>query len=112
MPATRRGTGGGEALRHRFRRCRRAVDLEYGYITTVLSAKERQRAGPKDGAQAAATVALDPLGGVSAVIDSLPQGQGHRTTAGAIIGDVFGLPPAAVRIAAALDTGRGARSFG
>ena len=82
-----------------------------GYITTVLSAKERQRAGPKDGAQAAATVALDPLGGVSAVIDSLPQGQGHRTTAAQIISDVFGLPPAAVRIEAALDTGRDAWSI-
>ena len=82
-----------------------------GYITTVLSAKERQRAGPKGGAQAAATVALDPLGGVSAVIDSLPQGQGHRTTAAQIIGDVFGLPPAAVRIEAALDTGRDAWSI-
>ena len=82
-----------------------------GYITTVLSAKERQRAGPKGGAQAVATVALDPLGGVSAVIDSLPQGQGHRTTAAQIIGDVFGLPPAAVRIEAALDTGRDAWSI-
>ena len=34
-----------------------------GYITTVLTAEERQQAGPKGGAQAAATVALDPLGG-------------------------------------------------
>jgi 2-furoyl-CoA dehydrogenase large subunit len=48
-----------------------------GYITTVLSPQERQKAGPKGGAQAAATVALDPLGGVSVAIDSVPQGQGH-----------------------------------
>src|SRR5437763_16690466 len=41
-----------------------------GYITTVLTPKERQRAGPKGGAQAAAAVAIDPLGDVSAVIDS------------------------------------------
>ena len=46
-----------------------------GYITTVLSPQERQKAGPKGGAQAAATVALDPLGGVSVAIDSVPQGQ-------------------------------------
>jgi 2-furoyl-CoA dehydrogenase large subunit len=82
-----------------------------GYITTVLSAEERQKAGPKGGAQAAATVALDPLGGVSAVIDSLPQGQGHRTVAAQIIGDVFGLPASAVRVEAALDTGRDAWSI-
>src|ERR1700681_4097570 len=82
-----------------------------GYITTVLSPEERQRAGPKGGAQAVATVALDPLGGGWGVIDSLPQGQGHRTVAAQIIGDVFGLPPSAVRVEAALDTGRDAWSI-
>jgi 2-furoyl-CoA dehydrogenase large subunit len=82
-----------------------------GYITTVLSPEERQRAGPKGGAQAAATIALDPLGGVSAVIDSLPQGQGHRTAAAQIIGDVLGLPASAVRVEATLDTSRDAWSI-
>src|SRR6201994_4260004 len=42
-----------------------------GYITAVLSPEERDRAGPKSGAQAAATVSLDPLGGVSVAIDSV-----------------------------------------
>ena len=42
-----------------------------GYITTVLALEERQKAGPKGGAQAAAAVALDPLGGISVIIDSL-----------------------------------------
>jgi 2-furoyl-CoA dehydrogenase large subunit len=82
-----------------------------GYITTVLSPEERQKAGPKGGAQAATTVAIDPLGCVSAIIDSLPQGQGHRTVAAQIIGDVFGLPASAVRVEAALDTGRDAWSI-
>jgi len=82
-----------------------------GYITTVLSLEERQKAGPKGGAQAAAAVAIDPLGDVSAVIDSLPQGQGHRTVAAQITGDVFGLPASAVRVEAALDTGRDAWSI-
>ncbi len=36
-----------------------------GYITTVLTPEERRKAGPKNGAQSTATVALDPLGGVS-----------------------------------------------
>jgi len=114
-----------DALRHRRGEARAAGRLygigfaaivepsisNMGYITTVLSREERQRAGPKGGAQATATVALDPLGGVSAVIDSLPQGQGHRTAAAQIIGDVFGVPASAVRVEAALDTGRDAWSI-
>ncbi|OLD92253.1 MAG: hypothetical protein AUG92_02085 [Alphaproteobacteria bacterium 13_1_20CM_4_65_11] len=66
-----------------------------GYITTVLTPKERARAGPKGGAQAAAAVALDSLGGISVIIDSLPQGQGHRTVTAQAVGDVFGLPGSA-----------------
>ena len=50
-----------------------------GYITTVLTAEERRKAGPKDGAVSHATVAVDPLGAVTVTADSLPQGQGHRT---------------------------------
>ena len=82
-----------------------------GYITTVLTPKERQRAGPKGGAQAAAAVALDPLGGISVIIDSLPQGQGHRTVTAQVVGDVFGLPASAVQVETALDTGRDAWSI-
>jgi 2-furoyl-CoA dehydrogenase large subunit len=82
-----------------------------GYITTVLSPEERQRAGLKSGAQAAATVALDPLGGVSVTIDSLPQGQGHRTVTAQIVADVFGLDPAVIRVDATLDTARDAWSI-
>src|SRR6202043_1309132 len=79
-----------------------------GYITTVLSPQERQKAGPKGGAQAAATVALDPLGGVSVAIDSVPQGQGHRTVTAQIVADVFGLTPAVIRVDAGLDPSKDA----
>jgi 2-furoyl-CoA dehydrogenase large subunit len=82
-----------------------------GYITTVLSPPERRKAGPKSGAQAAATVALDPLGGVSVTIDSLPQGQGHRTATAQIVADVFGLTPAAIRVDTAFDSGKDAWSI-
>jgi len=82
-----------------------------GYITTVLSPEERQKAGPKGGAQAAATVSFDPLGGVSVRIDSLPQGQGHRTVAAQVVADVLGLEPSAIRVDAALDTGKDAWSI-
>jgi 2-furoyl-CoA dehydrogenase large subunit len=82
-----------------------------GYFTTVLSPQERERAGPKGGAQAAATVAVDPLGGVSVMIDSVPQGQGHGTVTAQIVADVFGLTPAEIRVDTALDTGKDAWSI-
>ncbi len=82
-----------------------------GYITTVLTPQERQRAGPKGGAKAAATVALDPLGGVSVAIDSVPQGQGHRTVTAQVVADVFGLTPDAIRVDASLDTAKDAWSI-
>jgi 2-furoyl-CoA dehydrogenase large subunit len=82
-----------------------------GYITTVLTADERRRAGPKSGAQAAATVALDPLGGVTVVIDSVPQGQGHRTVVAQVVADVFGLQAAAIGVNTELDTNKDAWSI-
>jgi 2-furoyl-CoA dehydrogenase large subunit len=75
-----------------------------GYVTTVLGPEERDRAGPKSGAQAAATVSLDPLGSVSVWIDSVPQGQGHRTATAQIVADLFGLTPEAIHVEAAIDT--------
>ncbi len=61
-----------------------------GYITTVLTAEERRRAGPKNGAQATATITLDPVGSVSVQVASAPQGQGHRTVLAQVVADVFG----------------------
>ncbi|MEZ5789135.1 MAG: xanthine dehydrogenase family protein molybdopterin-binding subunit, partial [Xanthobacteraceae bacterium] len=82
-----------------------------GYITTVMSAEERRRAGPKNGAQATATVALDPLGSVSVHIASTPQGQGHRTVAAQVVADALGLGPSDVRVITDLDTARDAWSI-
>ncbi|MFZ2007887.1 MAG: xanthine dehydrogenase family protein molybdopterin-binding subunit [Stellaceae bacterium] len=82
-----------------------------GYITTVLSPEERRRAGPKNGAQAAAVVALDPLGGITAIVDSAPQGQGHRTVIANLVAEIFGLAPQTIRVETALDTARDAWSI-
>jgi 2-furoyl-CoA dehydrogenase large subunit len=82
-----------------------------GYITTALTAEERRRAGPKNGAHATATIALDPLGAVSVHIASTPQGQGHRTVAAQIVAGVFGLRPDDVRVITDLDTTRDAWSI-
>lgn len=81
-----------------------------GYITTVLTAAERERAGPKGGALAAATVGVDALGGVTVTVASVPQGQGHRTVLAQVVADVFGLAPGDVAVGTDLDTGRDAWS--
>ena len=82
-----------------------------GYITTVLTPEERRKAGPKNGAQATATVALDPLGGVSVHVASVPQGQGHRTVLSQIVADALGLKPSDIRVVSDLDTARDAWSI-
>ncbi|AXK79252.1 xanthine dehydrogenase family protein molybdopterin-binding subunit [Pseudolabrys taiwanensis] len=82
-----------------------------GYITTVLTANERAKAGPKNGAQATATIAIDPVGSVSVHISSTPQGQGHRTVIAQVVADVLGLKPDDIRVATDLDTGKDAWSI-
>jgi 2-furoyl-CoA dehydrogenase large subunit len=82
-----------------------------GYISTVLTAAERRKAGPKNGAQATATVALDPVGGVTVHVASVPQGQGHRTVLSQVVADVFGLKPQDVRVNTEIDTAKDAWSI-
>jgi 2-furoyl-CoA dehydrogenase large subunit len=82
-----------------------------GYITTVLTATERRKAGPKNGAQATATVSIDPLGSVAVHVASVPQGQGHRTVLAQVVADVFGLTPADIRVNAEIDTAKDAWSI-
>jgi 2-furoyl-CoA dehydrogenase large subunit len=82
-----------------------------GYITTVLTPEERRKAGPKNGAQATATVSLDPGGAVSIHVSSVPQGQGHRTVVAQIAADALGLKPADIRVVTEMDTGRDAWSI-
>jgi 2-furoyl-CoA dehydrogenase large subunit len=82
-----------------------------GYITTVLTPEERRKAGPKNGAQATATIALDPGGAVSVHVASVPQGQGHRTVVAQIAADALGLRPADIRVVTDMDTARDAWSI-
>lgn len=82
-----------------------------GYITTVLTPEERRKAGPKSGAQATATISLDPLGSVSVHVSSVPQGQGHRTVLSQIVADALGLKPSDICVIADLDTARDAWSI-
>ena len=82
-----------------------------GYITTVLTAAERRKAGPKNGAQATATIAIDPVGSVSVHVSSVPQGQGHRTVLSQVVADVLGIAPADIRVVTEIDTAKDAWSI-
>jgi len=75
-----------------------------GYISTALTHEERLKAGLKNGAHACATITLDPLGSIIAVIDSLPQGQGHKTVVQQIIGSVFSIELSKIVVNSDLDT--------
>lgn len=75
-----------------------------GYISTLKTAEEREKAGPKDGAVASCTVSVDALGAVTVVGDSVPQGQGHQTTLAQIVADVLGLRPKDITVNLETDT--------
>ena len=75
-----------------------------GYITTALTTAERARAGPKDGAAASATVAVDPLGSITAHVASTPQGQGHRTLIAQVVAEALGVALGDVTVNVELDT--------
>ena len=82
-----------------------------GYITTVLTPEERRRAGPKNGAQATATISLDPTGAVTVQVASVPQGQGHRTVLAQVVADTLGARPQDVRVVTEMDTAKDAWSI-
>ena len=77
-----------------------------GYLSTLLSADARDRAGPKNGAVSMVTVNVDPLGSVSMTADVTVQGQGHETVLSQIVADRLGLAPDDIEVSLALDTGR------
>ncbi|WP_345817208.1 molybdopterin cofactor-binding domain-containing protein (plasmid) [Paraburkholderia sp. PREW-6R] len=81
-----------------------------GYITTVMPAEARRKAGPKSGAIASATVSVDLLGGVVVTIASTPAGQGHMTVCAQVVADVLGLDPKDIVVNVEFDTHKDAWS--
>ena len=75
-----------------------------GYISLAETAEERRRGRPKSGNAEGATVAMNPLGGVTVRLSTVPQGQGHRTVAAQVAADVLGLVPADVAVQSEMDT--------
>jgi 2-furoyl-CoA dehydrogenase large subunit len=78
-----------------------------GYVSLALTHEQRSKLLPKSGAGAAARVTIDAGGAVIVHIDSVPQGQGHRTAAAQIVADELGVDPGIVRVVTALDTQEG-----
>lgn len=79
-----------------------------GYVTVALDPQERSRPDylPKSGALEAATVQIQPLGQVSVVLSTTPQGQGHETIAAQIVADELGISPEEVEVVEEFDTSR------
>jgi 2-furoyl-CoA dehydrogenase large subunit len=77
-----------------------------GYLSTLLTAEARERAGAKSGAVALATVAIDPLGAVSVTGDVPVEGQGHGTALAQIVAAELGLEVEEVGVNLELDTAR------
>lgn len=81
------------------------------YVTLAQTPEERAKAGGRSGGTAAASVSIDPSGGVTVQLDSTPAGQGHATVAGQVVADRLGLKPEDINVVTALDTHTGGWSL-
>lgn len=77
-----------------------------GYLSTLLTAEARDKAGPKSGAVSMVTVNIDPLGAVSVTADVTVQGQGHETVLSQIVADRLGLTTDDIKVVLELDTAK------
>ncbi|MEK7386733.1 MAG: xanthine dehydrogenase family protein molybdopterin-binding subunit, partial [candidate division NC10 bacterium] len=77
-----------------------------GYVATALDPQFRAKPEylPKSGAVDSATVKVDPLGRVIAILGTTPQGQGHQTIVSQIVADELGLVPEDVTVVDEMDT--------
>src|SRR2546421_9642067 len=82
-----------------------------GYLGVAFTAEERAKQLPKSGCTAAATIAIDALGGITVRIDSTPEGQGHETVVQQIVAEVLDTQPRSIRVIADMDTATSAWSI-
>ncbi|MBI4587977.1 MAG: xanthine dehydrogenase family protein molybdopterin-binding subunit [Candidatus Rokubacteria bacterium] len=77
-----------------------------GYDTVALDPQFRSKPEylPKSGATESATVKVDPLGKVIAILGTAPQGQGHQTIVAQIVADELGISPDDVTVVDEMDT--------
>ena len=77
-----------------------------GYLSTLLTAQAREKAGPKNGAVSMATVNVDPLGAISVTADVTVQGQSAETVLAQIVADELGLTSDDVEVVLEMDTAK------
>jgi 2-furoyl-CoA dehydrogenase large subunit len=77
-----------------------------GYLSTLMTASARERAGPKNGAVSMATVNIDPLGAITVTADVTVQGQSHETVLAQIVADELGLKADDVEVVLEMDTAK------
>jgi len=75
-----------------------------GYVTLAQTAVEREATLAKSGNVEGASVAVDPLGGITVRLGTTPQGQGHRTVCAQVVADELGCAPEDVTVLSELDT--------
>ncbi len=77
-----------------------------GYLSTLMTAQAREKAGPKNGAVSMARVTVDPLGAVTVTTDVTVQGQSHETVLAQIVAQELGLSPDEIEVVLELDTAK------
>jgi len=77
-----------------------------GYVTVGIDPEVRKRLDyqAKSGAAETAVVRVDPMGAVTAVISTVPHGQGHETTTAQIVANELGVDPEDVTVVADFDS--------
>ncbi len=77
-----------------------------GYLSTLMTAAAREKAGPKNGAVSMATVNVDPLGAITVTADVTVQGQSHETVLAQIVADELGLKADDIEVVLEMDTAK------
>src|SRR3712207_7028051 len=75
-----------------------------GYVTLAQTHEERARSTDKSGCTEAATINIDPSGGVTVRLTTTPEGQGHETVATQIVVDELGISAQHVHVVAEMNT--------
>lgn len=77
-----------------------------GYVTLAYDPAYRARPQykPKGAANEICQIKVDPLGKVTVLLPSCPQGQGHETVAAQIVADELGIHPSDISVVSEFDT--------
>lgn len=76
------------------------------YVTVAIDPKIRASKDylPKSGGNEVGTVKIDPLGKVTVLLNTAPEGHGHETAVAQIVADELGVSPHEVNVVSEMDT--------